>query len=205
MTRSARLVQRAVHADLVDEVEDDVLAADPGLHLALEHDLDGLRHLEPALAGRHADGHVRGADARGERADRAVGAGMAVRADDDLARSDETLLGQQRMLDAHAADLIVMDDLLRTREIAHLLGHRGGLDVLVGHEVVRDQRDLRGIEYLRGAHLDELVDRHGGGNVVAQHKVQPAHEQLARTAACDAGRSRENLLGHGHSHTLDSS
>ena len=54
---------------------------------------------------------------------------MAVRADDDLAGGDDALLRQQRVLDAHAADLVIVDDVLRAREFAHLLGERRGLDV----------------------------------------------------------------------------
>ena len=37
-------------------------------------------------------------------------------ADDDLAGGDDALLRQQRVLDAHAADLVIVDDVLRARE-----------------------------------------------------------------------------------------
>ena len=126
---------------------------------------------------------------------------MAVRADDDLAGGDNALLRQQRVLDAHAADLVIVDDVLRAREFAHLLGERRGLNVLVGDEVIRDQRDLRGVEHLDRAHPVKLVDGHGGGDVVAQHKVKLAHEQLARAAALNAGGTREDFLCHGHAHS----
>lgn len=53
-----RLVQRAVHADLADDVQDNVLAGYPRAQLAGEHKLDGARHLEPCLAGRHACGEI---------------------------------------------------------------------------------------------------------------------------------------------------
>ena len=128
---------------------------------------------------------------------------MAVRADDDLARGDEALLGQQRVLDAHAADLVVVDNLLRLGEVAHLLGHRRALDVLVGDEVIRDQRDLRGVEHLRRAHLDKLVDGDRCGDVVAQHQVELAHQQLAGAAAFNARGAREDFLRHGHAHCFD--
>ena len=165
------LIQRAVHADFADEVQNHVLAADPRLHLARQHNLNGFRHLEPAFARRHAYAHIRRTDARGECAHRAIGAGVAVRADDDFARRDNALFRQQRVLDAHAAHFVVVDDVLRAREFAHLLGQRRGLDILVRHKVIRNQRDLRGIKDLCCAHPIELVDGHGGGDVVAQHKV----------------------------------
>ena len=195
-----RHVARAVHADEADQVEDDILAADVRVQLARERHLYGLGHLEPGLAGRHAGGHVRGAHAGGHAAQRAVGTGMAVRADDDLARRAQALLGQQRVLDAGLADLEVVDDLLLARKGAHGLGHLRGLDVLVGREVIRHQHDLRGVKDLLGAHLVEFVDRHRPGDVVAQHQVEVAHEELARPAAFDARGARKDFLGHGHAH-----
>ena len=96
---------------------------------------------------------------------------------------------------------ILVADVLRAREFAHLLGERRGLDVLVGDEVIRDQRDLRGVEHLDRAHPVKLVDGHGSGDVVAQHKVKLAHEQLARAAALNAGGAREDFLCHGHAHS----
>ena len=186
-------------------MQDDVFAADPRLHLAGQNNLDGFRHLEPAFSGRHADRHIRRTDASGKRADRAVGAGMAVRADDDLARRDNALFRQERMLDAHAPDLIVMDNVLCAGKLAHLLGERRRLDILVRHEVIRNQRNLFGIKNLRCAHTIELVDRHRSGDVVAQHKVQLAHEQFSRTAAVNTGCPCEDFLRHGHAHRSNSS
>ena len=130
---------------------------------------------------------------------------MAVRADDDFARRDNALFRQQRVLDAHAAHFVVVDDVLRAREFAHLLGQRRGLDILVRHKVIRNQRDLRGIKDLCCAHPIELVDGHGGGDVVAQHKVQLAHEQFARAAAVNARSTRKDFLCHGHAHSFNSS
>ena len=62
-----------------------------------------LGHLEPGLARGIAHASVGGADAGGERAEGAVGAGMGVGADDQIARAHHALLGQQRVLDAHAS------------------------------------------------------------------------------------------------------
>ena len=140
-----RLVERAVDADHADDVQDDVLAAHPRAELAADDELDRRRHLEPRLAGRHAGGRVGRADAGRERAERAVRAGVAVGADDEVAGADDALLGQERVLDAHAADLVVVRDSLRADEVAHDLGLLGGLDVLVGRVVVGHQRDLGGV------------------------------------------------------------
>ena len=192
------LVERAVHADHADDVQDDVLAGDAGSQLALDLEQQRLGHLEPRLAGGVAHTGVGGAHARGERAQRAVRAGVAVRADDEVARADDALLGEQRMLDAHAAHLVVVGDTLLAREIAHDLGLLGALDVLVGDVVIGDESDLRRIEHLLDADLAELFDGNGGGDVVGQHEVEIAFDQLTRLHFVEPRMGGEDLLRHGH-------
>ena len=151
-----RLVERAVHPDHADDVQDDVLAADPRAKLALHVELEALGHLEPRLARGHARGRVGGADARGERAERAVGAGVRVGADDHVAGPHDALLGQERVLHAHAADLVVVGDALLLRESAHHLGLLGRLDVLVRRVVVGHERDACRVPDAGGADPVEL-------------------------------------------------
>ena len=197
-----RLVTRAVDADETDEVEDQVLARDPLLRLALDDDLDRARNLEPGLARAHAGGHVRRTDARRERAHGAVGAGMGVRADDAVTGCDESLLRQERVFDAAVvSDLEVVLDLLVLCEGAHAgaLGRR--LDVLVRREVVRNERDLRLVEDLLLAELRKLADRDGRGDVIAQHEVELRHDELARVDFLHPGVFRQDLLRHCHCHS----
>ena len=156
-----RLVQRAVDADHADDVEDDVLAGNARVKLAVDLEEQRLGHLEPRLARGIAHGGVGGANASGECAKGAIGAGMGIGADDQIARAHDALLGQQRVLDAHAADLVVMRDALFTGEIAHLLGLLGAFDVLVGNVVVGHQGDLSRIEHLLDTDLLEVFNRNG--------------------------------------------
>ena len=135
------LVQRAGNADLTDQVQDDVLAGDRRWQLTGELDLDGGGHLEPRHALGHAGGHIGGADAGGERAHRAVGAGVAVGADDAVARGHDALFGQQRVLNAHLADIVEVEDVVLVCELAALLGLGRALDVLVGDKVVEHDVD----------------------------------------------------------------
>ena len=141
------LVQRAVDADHADDVEDDVLAGNARVELAVDLEEQRLRHLEPRLAGGIADCSVGGAHACGERAERTVGAGVAVGADDEVARAHDALLGQKRVLNTHATDFVIVRDALLTGEFAHLLGLLGAFDVLVGNVVVGHQGDLSRIEH----------------------------------------------------------
>ena len=136
------LVQRAGNADGADQVQDHVLAGDRGVQPAFQLHLDGGGHLEPCLAGRHAGGHVGGADAGGEGPHRAVGAGVAVGADDAVAGGDDALLRQKRVLNAHLAHVKKVEDVVFVGKVAAAFGLLGALDVLVGHKVVQHNVDL---------------------------------------------------------------
>ena len=83
---------------------------------------------------------------------------MGIGTDNQIARAHDALLGQQRVLDAHATDLVVMRDALLTGEIAHLLGLLGAFDVLVRNVVIGNQGDLGGIEHLLHADLLEILN-----------------------------------------------
>ena len=71
-----RLVAGAVHADPVNQDEHEILGAQVLIGRAGDVHADGRRNLEPGFAEGHASSEIRGAHARGEGADAAVGAGM---------------------------------------------------------------------------------------------------------------------------------
>ena len=194
------LVACAVHADHADERQDDVLAGDKRAELAGEIHLDGGRDLEPRLARGHGRTHVGRADAGGECAERAVGAGVRVRADDGLARGDKPLLGQQRVLDAHRADIVKMVDVEAAGEGAALLALRGGLDVLVRCEVIHHHRNAALVEDFFKARGFKFVDGHGGRDVVAEDEVELCLDELARAHALKSCVLGENFLRHCHAH-----
>ena len=72
-----------------------------------------------------------------------------------------------------------MADAVGTGKLAALLALLGGLDVLVGDEVVEDDGDFILVENGIKAVLGEFVDGHGSGDVVAQDDVQLSLDQLA--------------------------
>ena len=92
----------AADADLRDQGQDDVLGRDARRQPALTSTarVFGLR-LEQALRGQHVP-DLAGADAEGQRAERAVGAGVAVPADDGHAGLGEAQLGPDDVHDALA-------------------------------------------------------------------------------------------------------
>ena len=184
------LVQRTGNADLTDQMQNDVLACDRLVQLTLEFDLDGGGDLEPGHALCHTGGHIRGADAGGERAHRAVGAGVAVRADDAVARGHDALFGQERVLNAHLADVVEVEDVVLVCELAALLGLGRALDVLVGDKVVEHDVDAGLVKDGIKARLVELIDGHRGRNIVAEHDVEPGVDELARRNGCFPAVSR---------------
>ncbi len=83
-------------------------------------------------------------------------------------------------------------------ELAHHLGLLGALDVLVRRVVVGNQRDLLGIPDLVDADLAELLDRDRRRDVVGEHEVEIALDELAGNDLIQPGVSREYLLGDSH-------
>ena len=87
-------------ADLADDGEDQVLGRDSGRQSALDIDGEGLGlALQQALRGEHV-AHLGAADAEGEGAEGAVGARVAVAADDGHARPARAELGTDDVHDA---------------------------------------------------------------------------------------------------------
>ena len=198
------LVQRAGNADLTDQVQDDVLAGDGTLDGAGQLDLDGGGHLEPGHALGHAGGHIGRANTGGERAHRAVGAGVAVGTDDTVARGYDALFGQERVLDTHLTHIVEVEDVVFVSELAALLGLGGALDVLVGYKVVQHDVDAGAVKHRVKTGLLKLVDSHRGGDVVTQHDVELGVDELARGHGCFSAMRGQDLLCHGHSHGVPS-
>ena len=83
-------------------------------------------------------------------------------------------------------------------EVAHLLGLLGALDVLVGRVMVGHEAHAVAVEYLGRTELAEHVDGDGRRDVVGQHDIDIALDELAGTDLIESGMGRKDLLGHGH-------
>ena len=193
-------VQSAVHPNHADDVQDHVLAGHPALQLAGQVELNGAGYLEPGLAGSHAGGHIGGTHPGGEGTHGAVGAGVAVGADDAVAGGHNALFREQCMLNAHLPHVEVVVDVVLPGKGAHLLALLSGLNVLVGGEVVHHQGDFAFVEDVVEARLFKFVDGHRGGDVVSQHHVQVGTDELAGNNGVQTGVGGQDFLGHGHTH-----
>ena len=143
-----------------------------------EHDFDSGRHFEPRLAGKHAVSHIGGAYAGRERAERAVCAGVRVRADNEVSRAYESFLGQERVLDAHLTYVKEVFHSLGMSELTAAFALLGALDILVRNEVIHDKSDFALIEYISASVRLNLLDRNGGGDVIAENEVKIGGDQL---------------------------
>ena len=198
-----RFIQRAVHADQTDDVQDNVLAADVFCGFVFEHELDRGRDFEPRLAAHHARRHVRRADARRECAECAVSAGVAVRADDEVARADQTLFGQEGVFDAHSADVEEIIHAVFVCEVADGLDLFRRFDVLVRGEVVHDHAHLCGAFDAGKSRLFKFLYCNGRCDVVAENHIQFGIDELTRFDAFQPRVCREDLLRHCHSHNRE--
>ena len=181
-------------------MQNDILAGDGALDGAGQLDLDGGGHLEPGHALGHTGSHIGGAYAGGECADRTVGAGVAVRADDAVTGGHDALFGQQRMLNAHLADIVEVEDVVFIGELAALFGLGGAFDILIGHKMVEHDVDAGAVEHRVETGFLKLVDRHRRGDIVAKHDIELSVDELARGNGCFPAMRGQDLLRHGHSH-----
>ena len=161
------LVQRTVHTDPADNGQDDVLAAAVGGKLSHQVKTNGRGNLEPSHTGRHACGHVCAADAGGKCTEGTVGTGVAVCADNAVARCHNPLFGKQCVLNAHLAHIVEVADAVTARKFTAGLGLLGSLDVLVGNKVVENDCNSVLIEYVFKSRFFKFIDRNRRCDVVA--------------------------------------
>ena len=107
---------------------------------------------------------------------------------------------QEGVLHAHLAHIVEIEDIIFVGKLTALLGLGRTLDVLVGHKVVQHNGDVLFVEHAVEACLFKLVDRHRGGDVVAQHDIELGVDELA---CLDLGKTcvgGQNFLRQGYSH-----
>jgi hypothetical protein len=108
-------VRGAVHREPPDYFKNDVLGIHAPAELPVDRHPDGRWLTKGTNSLENADFEVRGADARGKRAERAVRAGVAVAHDHGIARPYETLSREKRMADAVFADVEKVFDMCAGR------------------------------------------------------------------------------------------
>ena len=175
-------------------MQNDILAANVFRGFVFQNEFDRGGDFEPAHIAHHARRHIGGAHARGECADRAVRAGVAVRADDEIARTHQSFFGEKRVLDAHFAHVKKVFYAVLVGEIAHGLDLFRRLDVFIGGKVVHYHAHAVAAFHAGKARLAEFFYRNGRGDVVAENHVQFRIDQLSRLHAVKPCVIGENFL-----------
>ena len=181
-------------------MQDYILAAHIGAQRALERNFNRSRHLEPVFPDGHARRHVRGANARGKRAQGAVGAGVGIRADHAVARRYKPFFRKQRMFNPGFPHIIKMGDAMLCRKSARLGAELSGFDVLAGGVMIQHNRDLFAVKHLREPRRFKCGNRDRRGDVIAEHEVKLRFDEVARFDCGQASMRSKNFFRHRHAH-----
>ena len=189
----------AVGANLPDDGQDQVARRRPVPQLSGEIEAQSLGHQDPGLAGHHAVEIIRASDAGAEGTQSPVGAGVAVRAEDQLA-------GHHVVFDHHLmtyTGALIEGDPVFLCEIAHFFLRSSGLWAVAGNVVVHDPDKLADIGDLRVFQVVVHIDRQMSGPVVAHEVVELDRVDVVRMCLTDSGGSRHDLFCNSHSHFIN--
>ena len=125
---------------------------------------------------------------------------MAVGTDDAVTGGHDAFFGQEGVLNTHLTHVVEVEDIILVGKLAALLGLGGALDVLIGDEVIQHDGDVRLVEHAVKARLLELVDGDRGGDIVAQHDIEPGIDELACLDLRQTRMCGQNFLRQSHSH-----
>ena len=192
-----RLIIGAPGRDLPDDVQDDVLGVHPPGDGPLDFNPDGRGHLEPEEAVVDGQGEVRRSDPGRQGVQGAVGGGVGIRADHQVAGADVPLLRDE--LVANPLPLGVERAADPARERLDIGVDPGDLLARAGAVVVQDHHQLPGIPDRVPPDLLQRLQNQGEGGIVGHHHVGGSEHHLpGADLLLDMGA--ENLLGDGLTH-----
>ena len=188
-------------------MQDQILGHQVGRERPFELEAHRLRHFDPELAGPEDECRVGIADAGGELAERARGAGMRIGPEQDFTRASMSFFRQRDM--AHAfvfvrADVVVVRQVLFLDEVTQQIDvpvrvEIVGEDVMIGndhhllpvpHLCVRAELLAKDADGPRPAHIVGHQDIHVHPDIVSGRR--------ARTSRV----ARQNLFRHRHAHRV---
>ena len=162
----------------------------------MQVEAEGLRDQDPGGPRHHGIEVVGASHAGAEGAQCAVGAGVAVRAEDELSRPHMLL---QHDLVADTLALVEGDPVLPGK-VAHLLLGCGCLHAVTGDVVVHDPDQLAHIRDPGMLQFVVHIDGQMGGAVVGHEKVQLHSVDVSRPDLRLSGCSGDDLFSDRHSH-----
>ena len=189
-------------ADPGDDRQDHVLCRNTSAEPSVDRDAHGAQRALPQRLGRQHVGHLGRADAEGERADGAMGRGMAVATDDEEAGLAQPLLRPDDVHDA-LARIVEAEQrhAVRCRVADELLDHEAALGIRNPGDVARAGQHImirRGKGALRRAQLDAALPQPVEGRRRAvMDEVAVDVEQGLAVIPLDDAVARPDLLEHG--------
>ena len=187
------LVLTSVGLDIAEDLKDDVLGHETVLQMSVQHDLDGIRHLEPELAGDERCCHLGCADTGAEAAGSAVCGRMRVGRCRDFTRFRVSLLMHDRVADA-LADMQFFNSEFLCDVDARII-----VDIVVvgdgsRHAVVKYDCHLVRIINLFRTHLLQGILEIRGVDVMDHEHIRMCDNYVSRNNMVNAGVFLQNLL-----------
>ena len=190
------VVVGAVGADLADDGQDQVAGRRAVCKAPGQVEAQGLGNQDPGLAGHHAVEIIGTSDPGSEGTQGTVGAGVAVRAEDQLA-GHHVVLDHDLMTYARA---LIEGDPVLFGKIPHFFLGRRGLGAVAGDIVVDDPDQFGHIRDVRVLEIVVHIDGQVRGAVVAHEIIQLDSMDIIGMYFFDTRGPCHDLFSNGHSH-----
>ena len=198
-------VTGAIHADVADDAQDDVLGHDVRRQLAVDDEAHGFGNAHPDFAGAEDERGIGVADAGGELAECAGGAGVAIGAEQHLARAGPAFFSQRDVADAFVprrAHVVKMRQVLLAGKLPQQLDVAVGMHIRGEDVMIRDHHHALGVPHT-GVFAEFPFKNGKGGrpaNIVGHEHIHVHPDIVAGFDAPHPRMPRQNFLGYGHSH-----
>ena len=180
-----RPVVQAFGTEAAQHVEREVLGPHAGLQAAIELHPHRFGHAQPDLAGRHDCSHISTLNAGAKGIERAVGGGMGVGANDEVATGQMAALGQH--LVANAVTNVVEHAAVLVGEAPHGAVCLRGLQIGRGRVVVKYPGGLAGKRQTWRAHLVNHAYGIGRSGVMHHGEVDVCDDDITSLDVVQTG------------------
>ena len=125
---------------------------------------------------------------------------MGIGADDAVARNHDALLRQKGMLNAHAAYVEEIFDVIFPGKGSGLAALFRSFNILIRCKMIQHKSNAGVVKNGIGSTFFKFIDGYRGSDIVAQNHIQFGVDQLARLHMIKPCVCGQYFLGHGHSH-----
>ena len=127
---------------------------------------------------------------------------MGIGADDAVAGDRQSLFGDQGVLHPYGAHIKEIFDFVLAGKRARCGAELCRFDILTGGVVIQHEGNFVFVKHFGESCVLKYADGHRRGNIVAQHQIQFALDQLPGLHTIKPGVVGQDLLAHCHSHEI---